>query len=97
LGVDIDHWESDDEQWLNAELVDDDRAAVLVEHLHQKQQDALDRKRREREDREDARVDDILARMHDVGFDQLSDEEQAILKRASRRYRQRQQRTEGAS
>jgi Zn-dependent protease len=97
LGVDIDQWESDDEQWLNADWLDDDRAAVLVEHLHQKQQDALDRKRREREDREDARVDDILARMHDVGFDKLSDEEQAILKRASRRYRQRQQRAEGAS
>jgi Zn-dependent protease len=97
VGLDIDEWESDDEQWLNAEWLDDDRAAVLVEHLHQKQQDALDRKRREREDREDARVDDILARMHEVGFDQLSDEEQAILKRASRRYRQRQQqRAEGA-
>jgi Zn-dependent protease len=95
LGVDIDQWESDDDQWLSAEAIDDDRAAVLVEHLHQKQQDALDRKRREREDREDARVDDILARMHDVGFDQLSDEEQAILKRASRRYRQRQHRAEG--
>jgi Zn-dependent protease len=98
LGVDIDQWESDDEQWLSAEALDDDRAAVLVEHLHQKQQDALDRKRREREDREDARVDDILARMQDVGFEQLSDEEQAILKRASRRYRQRQQhRAEGPS
>jgi Zn-dependent protease len=95
VGLDIDQWESDDEQWLNAEWLDDDRAAVLVEQIHQKQQDALDRKRREREDREDARVDDILARMQGVGFDQLSDEEQAILKRASRRYRQRQQRAEG--
>jgi len=96
VGLDIDEWESDDEQWLNGEMLDDDRAAVLVEHLHQKQQEALDRKRREREDREDARVDDILARLQAIGFDQLSDEEQAILKRASRRYRQRQQRTEGA-
>jgi hypothetical protein len=97
VGLDIDQWESDDEQWLNADWLDDDRAAVLVEHLHQKQQDALDRKRREREGREDARVDDILARMHDVSFEQLTDEEQAILKRASRRYRQRhQQRAEGA-
>ena len=94
VGLDIDRWESDDEQWLSADWIDDDRTAVLVEHLHQKQQDALDRKRREREDREDARVDDILARMHEVGFDQLSDEEQAVLKRASRRYRQRQQRVE---
>ena len=96
VGLDIDQWESDDEQWLNAEWLDDDRTAVLVEHLHQKQQDALDRKRREREDREDARVDDILARMNETSFDQLSDEEQAILKRASRRYRQRQQRPENA-
>jgi len=97
VGLDIDEWESDDEQWLNADWLDEDRAAVLVEHLHQKQQDALDRKRREREDREDARVDDILARLQDVGFDHLSEEEQAILKRASRRYRQRQQqRAEGA-
>lgn len=94
VGLDIDQWESDDEQWINADWVDDDRAAVLVEHLHQKQQDTIDRKRREREDREDARVDDILARMHEIGFDQLSDEDQAVLKRASRRYRQRQQRLE---
>lgn len=96
VGLDIDEWESDDEQWLNADWLDDDRAAVLVEHLHQKQQDAIDRKRREREDREDARVDDILAHMHEVGFDRLSDEEQAILKRASRRYRQRRGRAEDA-
>jgi Zn-dependent protease len=92
VGLDIDQWESDDEQWLSADWIDDDRTAVLVEQLHQKQQEVLDRKRREREDREDARVDDILARMHEVGFDKLSDEEQAVLKRASRRYRQRQQR-----
>jgi Zn-dependent protease len=96
VGLDIDELESDDEQWLNADWLDDDRAAVLVEHLHQKQQDALDRKRREREDREDAQVDDILARLHDVSFEQLSDEEQAILKRASRRYRERQHRPDGA-
>jgi hypothetical protein len=96
VGLDIDEWESDDEQWLNADWLDDDRAAVLVEHLQQKQQDVLDKKRREREDREDARVDDILARLREVSFDQLTDEEQAILKRASRRYRQRQQRAQGA-
>lgn len=95
LGLDIDLWESDDE-WLTPDVLEDDRAAVLVEHLQQKQQDALDRKRREREDREDERVDDILARLQDVGFEKLSEEEQAILKRASRRYRQRQQRIEGA-
>ncbi|RIK88617.1 MAG: hypothetical protein DCC67_00305 [Planctomycetota bacterium] len=96
-GIDIDHWQSDDDQWLGAEWLDDDRTAVLVEHLQEKQQDALDRKRREREDREDARVDDILARMNEVGFDQLSDEERAVLKRASRRYRQRQQHRSGGA
>jgi hypothetical protein len=95
VGLAIDELESDDEQWLNAEWIEEDeRAAVLVEQMHEKQQETLDRKRREREDREDARVDDILARMADVGFDQLSEEEQAVLKRASRRYRQRLRQTE---
>lgn len=96
VGLDIDEWESDDELWLNPELIEEDRTAVLVEHLQEKQQEALDRKRREREDREDARVDDILARLQEIGFEQLSDEEQAILKRASRRYRQRHQRAPDA-
>ncbi|MCC6493292.1 MAG: hypothetical protein IT424_09745, partial [Pirellulales bacterium] len=91
VGLDIDQWDSDDEPWLNSDWHDEDRTAVLVEHLQEKQQDALDRKRREREDREDARVDDILARMKEIGFDQLSEEDRAVLKRASRRYRQRQQ------
>jgi Zn-dependent protease len=94
VGIDIDELESDDEQWLTAEWLEDDRAAVLVEHLQEKQQEALDRKRREREDREDARVDDILARLRHLRFDELSEEEQAILKRASRRYRQRRQQGE---
>ncbi len=84
VGLDIDELESDDEQWLNAEWLDDDqRAAVLVEHIQEKQQEALDRKRREREDREDARVDDILARLQHLRFDELSEEEQAVLKRAA--------------
>jgi Zn-dependent protease len=94
VGLDIDELESDDEQWLGAEWIEEERAAVLVEQIQEKQQDALDRKRREREDREDARVDDILARLGEVGFDQLTEEEQAILKRASRRYRQRRRQTE---
>ncbi|HMO86039.1 MAG TPA: M50 family metallopeptidase, partial [Lacipirellulaceae bacterium] len=89
VGLAIDELESDDEQWLSADWIEEDeRAAVLVEQLHEKQQEAIDRKRREREDREDARVDDILARLTQIRFDQLSEEEQAVLKRASRRYRQ---------
>jgi hypothetical protein len=94
VGLAIDELESDDEQWLGAEWLEEERAAVLVERMHEKQQQVLDRKRREREDREDARVDDILARMQHVGFDQLSEEEQAVLKRASRRYRQRRRSSE---
>ena len=94
VGLAIDELDSDDEQWLNADWLEDDRAVVLVEHLQEKQQEALDRKKRERENREDARVDDILARLTQTSFEQLSEEEQAILKRASRRYRQRRSSTE---
>jgi Zn-dependent protease len=89
VGLAIDELESDDEQWLSAEWIEEERAAVLVEQVQEKQQETIDRKRREREDREDARVDDILVRLQEVGFEQLSEEEQAVLKRASRRYRQR--------
>lgn len=89
VGLAIDELDSDDEQWLSSEWLEEDRKAVLVEHLQDKQQDVLDRKRREREASEDARVDAILARMRDSSFDQLSDEDRAILKRASRRYRER--------
>lgn len=96
VGLDIDELESDDEQWLNAEWLDgEQRTAVLVEHIQEKQQEALDRKRRQREDREDARVDDILARLQNLRFDELSEEEQAVLKRASRRYRQRREQADG--
>jgi hypothetical protein len=62
---------------------------VVVEPLHEKQQETLDRKRREREDQEDAEVDHILMRLQEVTLAGLSEEERAVLKRASRRYRQR--------
>jgi Zn-dependent protease len=89
VGLAIDEFDSDDEEWLGAEWEDDDREAVLVEHLQDKQQEALDRKRREQEANEDARVDDILARLHETGLEKLSEEDRAFLKRASRRYQQR--------
>ena len=88
-GLAIDELDSDDEEWLAAEWENEDREAVLVEHLQDKQQEALDRKRREQEASEDARVDDILARLHEDGFEKLSEEDRAFLKRASRRYQQR--------
>lgn len=89
VGLAIDEFDSDDEDWLTGEWVEEDREAVLVEHPQDKQQEVIDRKRREREANEDARVDAILARMQDVGFEELSDEDRAVLKRASRRYRRR--------
>jgi len=90
VGMAIDEFDSDDEDWLVDQWEEDDREAVLVEHLQDKRQEALDRKRREREANEDARVDAILARLQDSSFEQLSEEDRATLKRASRRYRQRQ-------
>ncbi len=89
VGLAIDEFDSDDEDWLTDEWVEEDREAVLVEHLQDKQQEAIDRKRREREASEDARVDAILARLRHIRFEQLSDEDRTILKRASRRYRRR--------
>jgi hypothetical protein len=89
VGLAIDELDSDDESWIAAEWEAEDREAVLVEHLQDKQQEALDRKRREQEANEDARVDDILARLHETGFEKLSEEDRAFLKRASRRYQQR--------
>jgi hypothetical protein len=89
VGIAIDEFDSDDEEWLTTDWVEEDREAVLVEHLQDKQQEALDRKRREQEANEDARVDDILARLHETSFENLSEEERAFLKRASRRYQQR--------
>lgn len=38
---------------------------------------------------EDQRVDDILAKLHENGFDQLSQSEKELLDRASKRYRRR--------
>ncbi len=93
VGIVIDEFDSDDEDWLANEWLEDDREAVLVEHLQDKQQQVLDRKRREREANEDARVDDILMRLRGSTYDQLSEEERATLKRASRRYRQRRDRS----
>ena len=64
---------------------DDEDDGVLVEH----QQRPAEQNRRELEAVEDARVDDILARLHDSSWDALSPEEIAILQRASQRYRRR--------
>src|SRR4051812_12923187 len=65
---------------------EDDIDGVLVEH---QQRPAGEQNRQAQEAVEDARVDDILARLHDSSWAALSPDEIAILQRASQRYRQR--------
>lgn len=89
VGLAIEEFDSDDEEWLVNDWDEEDREAVLVEHLHDKQQEVIDRKRREREANEDKQVDAILTRLNEISFEQLSEEDRATLKRASRRYRER--------
>jgi Zn-dependent protease len=48
------------------------------------------RRRRAQEQEEERRVDGILARLHQTGFDRLSDDERQLLDRVSQRYRNRQ-------
>ena len=61
---------------------------MLVEHQH-RQGEPREQRRQAQEAYEDARVDDILARLHDTSMSQLSNEEIEILQRASERYKQR--------
>lgn len=60
--------------------------AVLVEFHHKQDRE---RHRRAQEAYEDARVDDILARLHDSDMSQLSPEEIELLQRAGARYKRR--------
>jgi hypothetical protein len=64
---------------------DEEDEGVLVEH----QQRRPTEQNREQEEFEDARVDDILARLHRTSLADLSPEEVAVLQRASERYKQR--------
>ena len=70
-----------DVDWADEEEED----GVLVEH----QPRSVEQNRIAQEADEDARVDDILARLHETSRDALSPEEIAILERASQRYRRR--------
>jgi Zn-dependent protease len=58
----------------------------------------LERRRRERQQRqleverdEERQVDDILARLHEIGIDSVTPKERALLERVSARFRNRQQ------
>ena len=65
------------------------RPGVIMRWLRQRQQ-LRDQRRREIEQDEDERMDEILQRMHTLGYDHLSHEDQALLKRVSARYRSRE-------
>jgi Zn-dependent protease len=65
---------------------EEDDNGVLVEHRQLRQHEE---QRRDLEASEDARVDDILARLHDSSLQDLSPEEVDVLQRASKRYRRR--------
>jgi hypothetical protein len=72
---------------------DDESDGVLVEH---QQRSSAEQNRRAQEAIEDARVDDILARLHDSSWAALSPDEIAVLQRASQRYRQRRHQSDDA-
>jgi Zn-dependent protease len=73
-----------DTMWLS----EDEEEGVLVEHHQRPQPEQYDGSQ---DASEDARVDDILARLYDSSWDALSAEEIAVLQRASQRYRRRRQ------
>jgi Zn-dependent protease len=68
---------------------DDEKDAVLVEQRKESQEGRGEKHSGDHEAAEDARVDDILARLHQTGIGELSREEIEVLQRASRRYRDR--------
>ncbi|MEM8866043.1 MAG: site-2 protease family protein [Planctomycetota bacterium] len=74
---------------VDSDWFEDSDEMVLVEHQSEAMHEQRQRKREADEAYEDARVDDILARLHTTSFEQLSAEDRAILKRASQRYRSR--------
>ncbi len=77
---------------LSADWTDEDYSTVLVEKSSKEAKTERRRDQQEADEAyEDACVDDILARLHHTGFEHLSNEDRAILQRASRRYRDRQQ------
>lgn len=84
---------SDGLDLMDVDWTDDDDDGVLVEHL---QRPLSEQSQREQEAFEDARVDDILARLHESSLADLSPEDVAVLQRASRRYQQRLRSVDGA-
>jgi Zn-dependent protease len=64
-------------------------AGLIQQWLAERRQKRLLRQR-EVEESDDRRLDEVLARMHELGSDALSEEDRALLVRISARYRSRQ-------
>ena len=68
---------------------DDDDDPGAVQQWLERRRKARQRQRRLQEQAEEARVDAILARLHETGLDQLPSEDRALLERVAARYRNR--------
>jgi Zn-dependent protease len=66
------------------------REPNVVQRWLERRREEKRRRAREVEEEEERRVDEILARVKDVGLEALSPEERALLHRVSERYRNRQ-------
>ncbi len=64
------------------------KATFLRRWLDDRRENRI-RRKREVEELEDLRVDDVLVRLHEAGIDGLSTDDRALLKRVSARYRNR--------
>lgn len=66
------------------------RPAGLLRQWLENRREARRQRQLKTEEEDERRVDEVLARLHEVGRDGLSDEERALLDRVSARYRNRQ-------
>jgi stage IV sporulation protein FB len=67
------------------------RSPGLMRQWLENRREARRLRQKQIEEQDDQRVDDVLARLHDLGRDALSDDDRALLDRVSARYRNRQQ------
>jgi len=67
------------------------RSPGLMRQWLENRREARRVRQKEIEEQDDQRVDEVLARLHDLGRDALSDDDRALLDRVSARYRNRQQ------
>jgi len=77
---------------LERSFVDDETTTQSVEGGSQRRRAAQLQRQREIEAEDDRRVDEVLARLHEVGLANLADADRELLRRVSERYRSRQKR-----